>query len=124
REQLNESGDDMNEFTTATSETWQQGYGAISHNDATIESVTALAASGLIEPEALYRILIAADRLTCAAMWTVVHMTYAQRVDLSGAPLPAEAFKSTPEGHTGGSLNMVPAFVGYLAANAITAKTR
>src|SRR5699024_7517323 len=29
-----------------------------------------------------------------------------------------------PEGHTGGSLNMVPAFVGYLAANAITARTR
>ena len=114
----------MNEFTTATSETWQQGYGLISHKDETIERVAALAASGLIDPEALYRILAAADRLTSAAMWTVAHMTYAHRVDLSGASLPAEAFKSTPEGHTGGSLNMVPAFVGYLAANAITAKTR
>lgn len=114
----------MNERTTPTLKTWLQGYGPISHIDETIESVAALAASGLIEPEALYRILVAADRLTAAAMWTVVHMSYAQRVDLSGAPLPAEAFKSTPEGHTGGSLNMVPAFVGYLAANAITAKTR
>lgn len=114
----------MNEFTTVTPEAWQQGYGLISHNDETIERVAALAVSGLIKPEALYRILAAADRLTSAAMWTVVHMTYAQRVDLTGAPLPAEAFKSTPEGHTGGSLNMVPAFIGYLAANAISAKTR
>src|SRR3546814_7077844 len=74
--------------------------------------------------ETLYRILIAADRLAGAAMWTVVHMSYAERVDLSGAPLPADAFKTTPEGHTGGSLNMVPAFVGYLAANALSARTR
>src|SRR3546814_11119541 len=57
-------------------------------------------------------------------MWTVVHMSYAERVDLSGAPLPADAFKTTPEGHTGGSLNMVPAFVGYLAATALSARTR
>ena len=114
----------MNELTTAISKTWQQGYGPIRHNDETIERVAALAASGLLDPDALYHILIAADRLTSAAMWTVAHMTYAHRVDLSGEPLPAEAFKPTPEGHTGGSLNMVPAFVGYLAANAITAKTR
>src|SRR3546814_19246873 len=103
----------MNELTTATSKTWQQGYGPISHNNETIERVAALAASGLIEPEALYRILAAADRLTSAAMWTVVHLTYAHRVDLSGTPPPAEAFKSTPEGHTGGSLNMLPAFFCY-----------
>src|SRR3546814_4781438 len=57
-------------------------------------------------------------------MWTVIHMSYAERVDLSGAPLPADAFKTTPEGHTGGSLNMVPAFVGYLSANALSARTR
>ncbi|HML41658.1 MAG TPA: xylulose 5-phosphate 3-epimerase, partial [Hyphomicrobium zavarzinii] len=63
-------------------------------------------------------------RLASAAMWTVVHMTYAKCVDLSGAPLPAEAFKAAPEGHTGGSLNMVPAFVGYLTANALSATTR
>jgi len=86
----------MNEMTAAPSETWQQGYGPISHNDETIERVAALAASSRIEPEALYRILVAADRLTSAAMWTVVHMTYAHRVDLSGAPLSAEAFKSPP----------------------------
>lgn len=105
-------------------ETWRKGYGPIAHNDETVERAAALAASARIDPEALYRILAAADRLTSAAMWTVVHMTYAKRVDLSGAPLPAEAFKPTPEGHTGGSLNMVPAFVGYLAANTITSNTR
>src|SRR3546814_7452636 len=72
----------------------------------------------------LCQLLTAADLLTCAAMWTVVPMTYAKRVDMSGAPLPADAFKPIPEGHTGGSLNMVPAFVGYPAANAFSATTR
>lgn len=105
-------------------ETWRNGFGPIAHNHETIGRVALLASSGRIDPETLYRILAAADRLTSAAMWTVAHMTYANRVDLSGAPLPAEAFKRTPEGHTGGSLNMAPAFVGYLAANAITATTR
>ncbi len=51
-------------------------------------------------------------------------MTYADRVDLSGAALPAQAFKASPEGHTGGSLNVVPAYVGYLAANVLTGTTR
>nr|WP_237489182.1 xylulose 5-phosphate 3-epimerase [Tsuneonella aeria] len=105
-------------------ETWRKGFGQIVHSNETIERVRALASAAASGEEALYRILIAADRLASAAMWTVVHMTYAQRVDLSGAPLPADAFKTTPEGHTGGSLNMVPAFVGYLAAAALSAKTR
>lgn len=114
----------MNDTATGAFDTWRKGYGLITHNEETVERVAVLAASGRIDPETLYRILSAADRLTSAAMWTVVHMSYANRVDVSGAPLPADAFKQTPEGHTGGSLNMVPAFVGYLAANAITAKTR
>ena len=105
-------------------ETWRKGFGPIVHSDETIERVRALAATTGVGAETLYRILIAADRLAGAAMWTVVHMSYAERVDLSGAPLPADAFKTTPEGHTGGSLNMVPAFVGYLAANALSARTR
>jgi phosphoketolase len=57
-------------------------------------------------------------------MWVVAHMTYASRVDLSGAELPASAFKQQPEGHTGGSLNTVIAYVGYLAANALSGHTR
>ncbi len=114
----------MDAMTTKAFETWRNGYGPIRHQDETIERVRAVADSGRMEPANLYRLLTAADHLTSAAMWTVVHMTYATRVDLSGAPLQADAFKPTPEGHTGGSLNMVPAFVGYLAANAISATTR
>lgn len=114
----------MSEAASAAFETWRKGYGPIVHRGDTVERIAALVTSGNIDPQTLYRILMAADRLTCAGMWTVVHMTYARRVDLSGAPLSAEAFKATPEGHTGGSLNMVPAFVGYLTANAITATTR
>lgn len=84
-----------------------------------------LARSGQLgDPVEAYELMAAADRLASAAMWLVVHMTYAHRVDLSGAPLPAEAFKNKPEGHTGGSLNMAPAFVGYLLANALSGHTR
>ena len=72
----------------------------------------------------IFAVLAAADRLASATMWTVAHMTYAQRVDLAGAPLPAEAFKISPEGHTGGALNVAPAYVGYLAANALSGLTR
>lgn len=108
---------------------WAKGYGVIEHATETVERVQALAArlvstGHIAEPDVCYRLLGAADRLTSAAMWAVVHMTYARRVDLSGAPLPADAFKQVPEGHTGGSLNMVPAFVGYLVVNALTATTR
>lgn len=108
---------------------WAAGYGLIQHRSETArriaELTTVLAqAHRSFDETDFYNILAAADRLTCAAMWTVAHMTYARRVDISGAALPAEAFKETPEGHTGGSLNMVPAFVGYLAANAITGTTR
>lgn len=114
----------MSEKISEAFKTWRSGYGPIEHSEETVERVAALAGSGRIEPGTLYRLLAAADRLTSAAMWTVVHMTYAYRVDLSGAALAADDFKPTPEGRTGGSLNMVPAFVGYLTANAITATTR
>ena len=63
------------------------------------------------EPQA-EGILAATDRLANAAMWLVAHMTYACRVDLSGQPLAAKDFKPSPEGHTGGSLNMAIAFAG------------
>ena len=108
---------------------WTPGYGPLHRDPATIERIDALAArlvSRRVWPdrESVYRIFAAADRLTSAAMWLVAHMTYARRVDLTGAALPAEAFKAQPEGHLGGSLNMVPAFVGYLAANVLSGRTR
>jgi phosphoketolase len=43
---------------------------------------------------------------------------------LDGRDLTPEDFKLNPEGHTGGTLNMVPAYTGYMAANAITGLTR
>src|SRR5690606_32141439 len=108
---------------------WAEGYGVINHQARTNERVLSVAAT-LVEdgrvPDAAFEfdVLAAADRLASAAMWVVVHMTYAQRVRLDGAPLTAEDFKASPQGHTGGSLNMVPAYVGYLAANALTGQTR
>lgn len=110
-------------------EDWTGGFGLLRREPATVERIAALA-DRLVhrgvwpDTQSVYRVLAAADRLTRAAMWLVVHMTYARRVDLSGAALPAEDFKENPEGHTGGSLNMVPAFVGYLAANVLSGTTR
>jgi len=108
-------------------EHWQRGYGVIQHAPETqtrvLQLVERLQGQGLDGTE-IYTLLAAADRLASATMWTVVHMTYAQRVDLSGAPLPADAFKAAPEGHTGGALNVAPAYVGYLLANALSGATR
>lgn len=69
-------------------------------------------------------LLGAADIVCNMAMWLSVHMTYAKNVHLSGEALGANDFKETPQGHTGGVLNMVPAYVGYMLANALTGKTR
>ncbi|MGH7898366.1 MAG: xylulose 5-phosphate 3-epimerase, partial [Candidatus Binatia bacterium] len=108
---------------------WARGYGVIRHTDLTQVRVHDLAA-GLLERGAVrergevYRRLAAADRIANAAMWLVVHMTYARNVSLAGCDLGRDDFKQHPEGHTGGSLNMVPAYVGYLAINAVTSFTR
>ena len=72
----------------------------------------------------LFDLLYALDRVTSAAMWLAVHETYAQKVYLDGRDLASEDFKPRPEGHTGGSLNMVPGYAGYMAINAITGHTR
>lgn len=118
-------------MTTASTlrQRWLTGHGPIVHRDETAARVEALVArliaDGRVADEATaYTLLAAADRLGCVAMNVVAHMTYARRIDLSGAVLSAEDFKPTPEGHTGGSLNMVLAFVGYLLANALTGSTR
>ena len=108
---------------------WFAGHGPIVHHEETVARVDALVAGliadGRVADEATaYTLLAAADRLGCVAMNVVAHMTYAKRIDLSGALLAEEDFKLTPEGHTGGSLNMVQAFVGYLLANALTGSTR
>lgn len=108
---------------------WARGHGPIVHNELTQLRVHDLAqvlvAEGKAsEPAAVYRTLWAADRLAVAGMWLTVHMTYADRVYVDGREMASEDFKETPEGHTGGSLNIVPAYVGYLAANALSGLTR
>lgn len=108
---------------------WAAGYGVISHNDLTqvrvYEMADYLKIRGRVQDVAeVFQILAAADRIASAAMWLVVHMTYARSVYIDGRDLAVDDFKLHPEGHTGGSLNMVPAYVGYLAINALTGITR
>jgi phosphoketolase len=108
---------------------WRRGRGPIVHRPETARRVEAildrLVAEGrLADVREGESMIAAADRLACAALNVVAHMTYARRIDLSGAPLGPDDFKPAPEGHTGGSLNMAVAFVGYLLANALTGTTR
>ena len=67
------------------------------------------------------RIVEAADRVDCAGMWPTAHMTDARNVCLDGRELGPGDFKAEPAGHTGRALNMVPAHVGELTANALFA---
>lgn len=107
--------------------TWAKGKGVIVHKD-----VTQLRVGQLLDKAEAYgkdrkemlRLLEAADRVANAAMWLVVHATYTTTVNLDGSLYTAEDFKADPQGHTGGSLNMVPAYVGYLLANLLSGHTR
>lgn len=108
---------------------WAAGYGVIRHDPLTqvriSEMVAGLVASGRLPDAATgWHRFAAADRLASAGMWLVVHMTYARRVRTDGGALVAADFKAMPEGHTGGSLNMVPAYVGYLLMDALDGTTR
>ncbi len=110
-------------------ERWAAGYEAIDHAVETQARVFAMAelldareARGDGVP--LFDLLYAADRVASAAMWLVVHETYARNVYLDGRDLGPEDFKADPQGHTGGALNMVPAYAGYMAVNGITGHTR
>ncbi|MFT6332602.1 MAG: phosphoketolase [Lentimonas sp.] len=105
---------------------WKKGYGVIKHSTKTqkdVEKMVEYLSSKNIEVD-IYDLLIAADRLTNASMWLAVHQTYANNVYLDGRELAANDFKESPQGHLGGSLNMIPAYVGYMLANALTGFTR
>lgn len=108
---------------------WAAGYGPINHTAETQSRIFTLAEwirnKGLIgDGVPVFEILYAADRVASAAMWIAVHETYAQNLYLDGRDLTPDDFKQNPEGHTGGVLNMIPAYVGYMAANVITGHTR
>ncbi len=108
---------------------WANGYGPIRHSIETqfrvfsmVEHLEVMGVQG--DGVQILDLLYALDRITSAAMWVVVHETYARNVYLDGRELLQEDFKPNPEGHTGGALNMVPAYAGYMAINAITGHTR
>lgn len=108
---------------------WAAGYGPIKHTVETQARVFTMAELLAVrgvhgDGVPLFEVLYAADRVTAAAMWLTVHETYAQNVYLDGRDLSPQDFKPDPEGHTGGALNMVPAYTGYMVINAITGHTR
>ena len=108
---------------------WRGGYGVLRHLPDTQQQVVELAralvdAGHQPDLDSVYRQLTALDQLTSAGLWLVVHMTYADKVHRDGRPLAAADFKHKPEGHTGGALNMVPAYGAYLALNNLTGRTR
>lgn len=105
---------------------WASGHGVIRHTRTTQQRVASLLEQARDDEQrhAWLNAFRAADQLACMGMWLVAHMTYVKRPRLDGAPLTADDFKPTPEGHTGGALNMVPAYTGYLLANTLTGTTR
>lgn len=108
---------------------WAEGFGVVTHEDLTqirvYEMIDMLVQRGNVASKADgYKALRAADMVANATMWLVVHMTYARTTYIDGRKLTANDFKPSPEGHTGGALNMVPPYIGYLAANALSGTTR
>lgn len=114
---------------TSDFHSWAKGHGVICHTEETQQRIQQLAAElveqGKINNESdFYRLLISLDIITNQGMWLVAHMTYSKYVYLDGRQLAGSDFKQDPQGHTGGSLNMVPAFAGLLAANTLTQEHR
>ena len=108
---------------------WQNGFGVIFHNKETQDRVAEMEeyfSKNNINGDGIsfYEMLAAADRIANAAMWLVAHQTYAKNVYLDGRELTALDFKKDPQGHMGGSFNMIPAYVGYMLINALTGFTR
>lgn len=108
---------------------WANGYGVITHSEETqiriVDMANELLVRGVVgNKDTVFSTLSALDKLCSLAMWLVVTMAYVQRPRLDGAALHAEDFKASPQGHVGGSLNMVPAYCGYLGINALMGITR
>ncbi len=108
---------------------WQQGYGVIKHSKRTIQRVEKLVnflKANNIKGDGndIYKLFAAADKLANFAMWLVVHQTYAKKIYLDGRDLVSDDFKLDPQGHLGASLNMIPAYIGYLLINSLTGITR
>lgn len=110
-------------------EVWKLGHGLRPRDLLSIRRIDEMASQltgrrAWPDTESVYRVLAAADRLTSAAKWLVLHMGFAHRIDVTGAPLRAGDFKKVPAEHMAASLSMVPAVVGYLTANVLSGRTR
>ncbi len=110
----------------AAFQAWARGFGLIKHTPETRKRIRALARRHAAPADGVpfWELLMAADRLARAAMWLAVHDTYARNVHLDGRALGRADFKDRPEGHTGSALNIIPGYVGYLLANALSGHTR
>lgn len=114
--------------TSAEAESWAAGYGILHHcveTQARVFRLAELFAERDVEAP-LFTILSAADRVNCAATWIAVNAALARRAHLDGGPLhaPELRLRSPWEGDWSRSLLPIPAYVGYLAANAISGITR
>jgi phosphoketolase len=103
---------------------WLDGVETIQHSKETRANIRNLQQELGIEPKQFYKLLSAADRICSAAMWLAVHQTYAKNVYTDGRMLKKDDFKIDPQGHLGGALNMIPAYVGYMLANSLAGITR
>jgi phosphoketolase len=103
---------------------WLDGTNAISHTKETKERIKELEESLGLKSDKFYKLLAAADKICSSAMWLAVHQTYAKNVYTDGRTLDKDDFKLDPQGHLGGALNMIPAYVGYMLANALSGLTR
>ncbi len=116
----------MEKSQEATFEAWARGYGVIEHTAQTQQRVLSLSRRFEQTGDGVpfWSMMMAADRLCSAAMWLTAHDTYARNVYLDGRPMLPSDFKAQPEGHTGSALNIIPGYVAYLAANALSGHTR
>lgn len=107
---------------------WAKGHGVVNHEPITQVLVDKmqrhLERRGGLDREAFFELMRGLDLLTNAAIRTVAHMTYARNVHLDGRDLVPEDFKEKPQGHMGGSLNVIPGYAAYLAYDVATDQTR
>lgn len=116
-------------MTHSWADAWRRGYGPIERRPETVAMTEAMVErlvrrGAWPEDEDVYRVLAAADRLASAAMWLVLHMTRARQIDVTGAALSPDAFRSDPFDRMHGSLSMAAAYAGHLAANVLSGVTR
>ncbi len=109
-------------------QTWAHGTGAIKHHQTTRqrigELIKTLKINGICAPSRSFALLQAADLVCSQSMWLSAQMGFVKNVYLDGRRLQADDFRYTPDGCNVSAMNMVPAYVGYLLANALTGKTR